>query len=136
MLISFIIICIHFVADFIFQSEEWATNKSKSNLALFNHVITYSTFWLFGSVILFGIVRPNETTEWYVINSLLFTLITFVSHFITDYFTSRIVSELFKKQKYGSNIPNLGAFTMIGFDQVLHYAQLLFIFYMLSSSTQ
>jgi len=40
------IIFIHWVADFIFQAEEWAVNKSKSNVALYNHVLTYSTIWL------------------------------------------------------------------------------------------
>ena len=34
MMIAFIIVVIHFIADFIFQAEEWATNKSKNIVPL------------------------------------------------------------------------------------------------------
>ncbi len=126
------IIFIHWVADFIFQAEEWAVNKSKSNVALYNHVLTYSTIWLLPSCFLLGITKPNETTEWYVYSSILFFLITFCCHFITDYITSRIVSRKFADKEYGSPIPNTGAFTVIGFDQLLHYIQLFGTFYLLT----
>jgi hypothetical protein len=132
MLIPFIIVCVHFVADFIFQAEEWALNKSKNNKALFSHVLTYSTFWLFGSCLLLGYARPHESTEWYVYSSILFFLLTFCCHFITDYITSRIVSKKFANKHLGSSIPNFGAFTMIGFDQVLHYGQLFLTFHLLT----
>ncbi len=126
------IICIHWVADFIFQADDWANNKSKSNSHLFSHVITYSTIWLIPICILLGIGRPNETTEWYVYSSIIFFLVTFCCHFITDYITSRIVSRRFEKKYYGSPIPNFGAFTVIGFDQVLHYVQLFLTYYLLT----
>lgn len=131
-LIPFIIICVHYVADFIFQAEEWANNKSKSNSALFKHVITYSSIWVLPACLLIGYVRHNETTEWYVYSTLLFFILTFLSHFITDYITSRIVSKRFADKYYGSPIPNFGAFTIIGLDQVLHYAQLFATFYLLT----
>jgi hypothetical protein len=126
------IIFIHWVADFIFQAEEWANNKSKNNVDLYKHVITYSTFWLFASPFLLGITRPDETTQWYVYSSILFFMITFCCHFITDYVTSRIVSRKFANKEYGSPIPNTGAFTVIGFDQVLHYIQLFGTYYLLT----
>ena len=125
------IITIHWVADFVCQAEVWATNKSKSNEALYKHVITYSTIWLFASCFLLGIARPNETTEWYVYSSILFFLLTFCCHFITDYITSRIVSRKFANEEYGNPIPNTGAFTVIGFDQVLHYVQLFLTYQLL-----
>jgi hypothetical protein len=126
------IIFIHWVADFVFQAEEWANNKSKSNKALYKHVITYSIIWYFAcSFFLLEITRPTETTEWYVYSSILFFLITFCCHFITDYITSRIVSRKFANKEYGSPIPNTGAFTVIGFDQVLHYVQLFLTYYLL-----
>lgn len=128
-----IIIYIHWVADFIFQDEKWALNKSKNNTDLFFHVLTYSTIWLFASCLLLWYVRQNETTEWYVYSSILFFLITFNCHFITDYITSRIVSKKFANKEYGSSIPNFGSFTVIGFDQFLHYAQLFITFYLLTS---
>jgi hypothetical protein len=130
--IVFSIIFIHWVADFIFQAEEWANNKSKNNVDLYKHVITYSTIWLFISPFLLGITRPDETTQWYVYSSILFFMITFCCHFITDYVTSRIVSHKFEKKEYGSPIPNTGAFTVIGFDQVLHYIQLFGTYYLLT----
>ena len=131
LLVILSIIFIHWVADFIFQAEGWATNKSKSNSALYKHVITYSTIWLLASCILLGISRPNETTEWYVYSSILFFMLTFGCHFITDYITSRIVSKKFSNNEMGSSIPNLGVFNVIGFDQVLHYIQLFSTYYLL-----
>ena len=127
------IIIIHWIADFVFQAEEWATNKSKSNVALYKHVMTYSTIWLFASLFLLGVARPAETTEWYVYSSILFFMLTFCCHFITDYITSRIVSRKFANKEYGSPIPNFGAFTIIGFDQVLHYGQLFGTYYLLTN---
>ena len=131
-LIPFIIICVHYVADFIFQAEEWANNKSKSNTALFKHVITYSSLWILPAYALLANLRPGESSEWYVYSALLFFILTFLSHFITDYITSRIVSKRFADKYYGSPIPNLGAFSIIGLDQVLHYAQLFATFYLLT----
>lgn len=126
------IIFIHWVADFIFQAEEWATNKSKSNTALFKHVLTYSTIWVLPACVILGNLRPSETTEWYVYSTLLFFTLTFLCHFITDYITSRIVSKRFADKYYGSPIPNFGAFTVIGFDQVLHYLQLFLTYHFLT----
>ena len=126
------IIFIHWVADFIFQAEEWATNKSKSNTALFKHVLTYSTIWVLPACVILGNLRPSETTEWYVYSTLLFFTLTFLCHFITDYITSRIVSKRFADKYYGSPIPNFGAFTVIGFDQVLHYVQLFLTYHFLT----
>lgn len=106
----FIIIIIHWLADFVFQTHWQATNKSTNNKALFQHVLTYVGIWF---ILLFGFyVKTN------LINVLLFTLITFIAHFITDYFTSRLNSYLWKK----GDIHNF--FVSVGFDQVLHYVQL------------
>lgn len=129
MKIAFIIICIHYVADFICQDEKWALGKSKNWSDLLQHTFTYSCIWLIPIIILFP---DNWTTSNYVINSLLFGAITFVAHTITDYFTSRRTSKLYSEGKFGSSIPNLGFFSMIGFDQVLHYAQLFLTYSILS----
>lgn len=130
------IIFIHWVADFIFQSEEWATNKSKSFKALVKHTATYSLVWC---LVLFGFsvwgnhfngpsVHELGWSSW----MLLFPFITFIFHTLTDYFTSKIVSRKFANQEYGSPIPNFGAFTVIGFDQVLHYVQLFLTYHFLT----
>ena len=130
------IIFIHWVADFIFQTEEWANNKSKSLKPLLKHTITYSLVWY---VVMFSIsvwgnhfggpsIKELGWSPWMG----LFPVITFVLHTITDYYTSKIVSKRFTNQHYGSPIPNFGAFTIIGFDQVLHYVQLFLTYYLLS----
>jgi hypothetical protein len=130
------IIFIHWVADFIFQAEEWAVNKSKCFSALVKHTTMYSFIWLLVMVGFsvwgnhFGGPKMEELgwSEWMI----LFPVITFVFHTITDYFTSKIVSRKFANNEYGSPIPNLGAFTVIGFDQVLHYIQLFGTYYLLT----
>ena len=129
---AFFIIVVHYIADFIFQAEEWAENKSKNNQALLSHVATYSTFWVVASFIMFGVNQPGHTVEWYVVHSMIFAITTFILHFATDYITSRIVSKRFGNKHYGSPIPNFGAFSIIGLDQVLHYAQLFLTYYILT----
>lgn len=127
----FSIIFIHWVADFVFQDEKWATGKSKNWSDLLAHTFTYSTIWLIPVIFLF----PKDwTTYQYVSNSLLFGTVTFITHTITDYFTSRIVSKKFANKEYGSPIPNFGAFTIIGIDQVLHYIQLFTTYYFLTKT--
>ena len=119
----------HFIADFIFQSEEMAKGKSVDNLQLLKHTLMYSfiTFICFFIMGLFEwVVNISHTLK--PLNILLFTIITFIFHTITDYMTSRVVKQKFDNEEYGSDIPNLGAFTIIGFDQVLHYVQLFLTF--------
>lgn len=120
----FLVVLIHYIADFIFQDEKWANNKSKDNKSLFTHTFTYSIITLIGWNLLFdGLSTFNQV---FVFS------ITFIFHTTTDYFTSRIVSRKFFHKELGSPIPNFGAFSMIGIDQVLHYAQLFFMFYCLT----
>jgi len=134
MLIALYIVIVHWIADFIFQAEEWANNKSKSNAHLFIHVSIYTVIWaLLGS---FLFVNPCDSSIFGYCVDLpkfaIFLVVTFVAHFITDYKTSRIVKRRFDKKYYGSPIPNFGAFTVIGFDQVLHYAQLFLTYHFLT----
>ena len=117
----FTIIIVHWIADFIFQDEKWALGKSKNTFDLTAHTAVYSVLWWFPMSIMLGSFLLGE----------LFVIITFVTHTATDYFTSRVVSKKFAEGKYGSPIPNFGAFTIIGFDQVLHYIQLFLTYYLL-----
>lgn len=119
------LIIIHYIADFIFQDEKWALGKSKNLKDLLSHTFTYSYVWMLPFCLLLGLANKTQTTEWYVTGTITFVIITFVCHTITDYFTSKVVSRLFRENKLGSSVPNFGAFTMIGFDQVLHYIQLI-----------
>lgn len=109
------IVCIHFVADFVFQTHKQAVGKSKEIKWLLRHTITYSAVW-FGVGCFF----------YPIVTAFLFALITFIAHTITDYFTSRLNAKLWAK----GNVHNF--FVGIGFDQVLHYVQLFATFYLLT----
>lgn len=94
-----IILFIHFVADFIAQTNYMAQNKSSSNKALLLHILVYTTI-----MSLVGIK---------------FALINGAIHFVVDYITSRITKKLWAKQ----DVHNF--FVVIGFDQFLHAATLI-----------
>lgn len=121
--IIFTIIITHYIADFIMQDEKWAVGKSKNVYDLTYHVWTYSLIWIVPAYFML-----ETTSQMYV-----FLVVTFCAHWITDYITSRIVSKKFEAKHYGSPIPNLGAFSVIGFDQLLHYTQLFLTYYLLKS---
>lgn len=106
------ILLIHFLADFGLQTHDQATNKSKSNKWLAYHVSVYSIMWLFASYVYFG--------SW--ILAVIFAVITFCCHFITDWATSRIGKPFWEKQDLHNG------FVVVGFDQVLHYIQLYYTF--------
>lgn len=110
------ILLIHWVADFHLQTHWQATNKSSNNQALTEHILVYSFIWL--SISGFYIAL---TGNWLMI---LFAPFTYISHWTTDYFTSRQVKKRFDKQDYHNG------FVWIGFDQILHYTQL-FLTYIL-----
>lgn len=92
------IIWLHFVADFILQTDNMAKGKSKSNRWLAIHVGTYSL-----PLIILG---P------------LYALVNGVAHFAIDYVTSRWSSKLLAK----GEVHNF--FVVIGFDQALHLTTL------------
>lgn len=103
-----LIIFVHWIADFVLQSQKMSMNKSKSNYWLLIHVSIYSITWALVGVIFFIFYKVA-----------LFVAITFICHFITDYFTSRCTSKLYKQGKYHN------FFLVIGIDQFIHYSQLI-----------
>lgn len=102
------ILFIHWVADFICQSHEMSLKKSKSNWWLSYHVGVYSTVTGLGWLVF------NQS--WLILSMI---GITFVTHWITDYFTSRWTSKLYAK----GDIHNF--FVVVGLDQFIHYTTLL-----------
>lgn len=123
------ILFIHWVADFLFQDVEWANNKSKDSKALESHVITYTLIVMLGIGIIFSTIY-NLTGV--LVLTLVYGFITYVAHWSIDYTTSRIVAKKFAKKEYGTSIPNTGAFTVIGFDQFLHFVQLFLTYQLLT----
>lgn len=115
------LLLLHWFADFVLQTDEQAKQKSTSLKFLIEHTLTYSSvFIIFGLVFMaFNIITTN------ILSLLIFVGITFISHTITDYFTSRINSRLYKNNKIHE------FFVSVGFDQFLHYLQLFLTFYIL-----
>jgi hypothetical protein len=124
--ILFSIILIHWFADFVLQTHEQATNKSKSNYYLTMHVLTYTLVWFAFSCFYGAYIIFYHTLTKGVCFVFLFPTITFVCHWITDYLTSRLNTYLYNK----GDIHNF--FVSVGFDQLLHYAQLLITFQLLT----
>lgn len=88
------VLWIHWIADFIFQTDKMAMNKSTSVKWLTSHVSVY-TLPLF----LFGYK---------------FALVNGILHFIVDFCTSRATSYLWKKGDRHN------FFVVIGLDQAIH----------------
>lgn len=104
--IVLLLIWLHFVSDFILQSDKMAKIKSKSNKWLLLHVVAYSIpFLIFG---------------WF------FALINCLAHFVIDYITSRITSKLYADGKVH------WFFVVIGFDQALHLTTLIVTYKLLA----
>lgn len=117
----FSILIIHFLADFVLQTDKQAKGKSKSWKPLIDHTLSYTLCW----------IPFLYFTIWFLniegVNLLgLFLPITFVAHTITDYFTSRINSKLWAQGKTHL------FFVSVGFDQILHYVQLFLTYWLLT----
>lgn len=92
------LLVLHFIADFICQTDWMAINKSKRVDALLLHVSIYTLFFLgFG---------------WR------FAVVTFLSHLITDGITSKINSYLYERNRHWF-------FVAVGADQLIHYFTLI-----------
>lgn len=117
------ILFVHWIADFVLQTDKQAKGKSNNWDDLLSHTLCYSAVW-YGLGMLFQIFTNGKAFEVWDVTK--FAVITFVFHTITDYFTSRINSKLYKK----GDIHNF--FVSIGFDQYLHYTQLLLTYWYLT----
>lgn len=115
---------VHWVADFILQSDEDAKGKSTHMKHLVSHTAMYSILWICPLLIystLNHLFAPSVKGDFHKVFD--FVIITFLLHTLTDYFTSRWCARLWineKRHKF---------FVVIGFDQMLHYAQLYLTYY-------
>jgi uncharacterized protein DUF3307 len=112
------ILFIHWFADFVCQTDEQAIGKSKNWRDLLSHTIVYSLWWMNISMVMIMV-----TDNYYL---LLFSPITFICHTVTDFYTSRVNNQLWEQKKVHQ------FFVSIGFDQWLHYVQLLLTYYLLT----
>lgn len=88
------LVLMHFVADFVFQTDEIAKNKSKNNKILAYHVLLYGIPFLF-----FGVV---------------YALVNVALHFATDYISSRVAGYFYQNEQ------RHWFFVTIGADQAIH----------------
>lgn len=126
--IFFILTC-HWIFDFVFQTDAQAKGKSESITFLLQHTATYSICWfnVLAYLMIYLSISEGVFLNLNIILSIfLFSLITFICHTITDYFTSKWNRKLWEK----GDTHNF--FVMIGFDQLLHYAQLFICAYYLT----
>lgn len=101
----------HWIADFVCQSHWMSVNKSKNWWALTTHVSLYT---LLMTSLAAG---PAFDLEWSAVGY--FAVATYALHFTTDAITSRVTSRLYRQERWHD------FFVVIGFDQFLHYTQLL-----------
>jgi len=112
------ILLVHWIADFLLQTRHMASRKSESNYYLNFHVTIYS-FTTIVLWVLFLLTIGVHITKFRVLLSF---VVTFVTHWATDYLTSRQTSKFYNAENYK------GFFDMVGFDQLIH-ALTLFLTY-------
>lgn len=98
-----ILVWLHFVADFVLQSDKMAKGKSKDNVILLSHVAVYSLPFLY-----FGIM---------------YAIVNVFLHFCIDYVTSRATGKLWAKGEVH------WFFVVIGLDQALHLTSLILTYH-------
>ncbi len=119
MIVIIILLSLHFIADFVCQPRWMGKEKSKNNIVLVMHVVFYSLIFL-------AAAQGIAMTHWELLPMIYkFVGITFVCHFITDYFSSRLGSKLWSQGKEYESLLILGA------DQLLHAIQLILTYYFL-----
>lgn len=109
---------IHWVSDFVLQTEHMAKRKSTSNYYLGMHVTAYSVTTIFAWWLCFLIIGQEVSFLQYFLSF----IAIFTMHFITDYITSRKTSKYYSDKKYHE------FFTLIGWDQFTHYVQIYLVY--------
>lgn len=94
LLVGLALIWVHWLADFVLQTDKQATQKSSSNYWLAKHVAVYTV-----CLMPFGI---------------LFALSNGALHFCIDWMTSRAARELLRQER------RKAFFIVIGWDQAVH----------------
>jgi len=111
------LLAVHWVADFVFQNDQMAQNKSTSNKWLSIHVGMYTAVAMLFSVSVFalgGRIMVVKVVTMWLLNAPL--------HWVTDYLTSRWSSRLYKAERRHD------FFVVIGFDQLIHHVTLAALF--------
>ena len=108
------IMFIHWFADFVFQTNYMAQNKSSKIEALVLHIAVYTVILFIGTLMFLS--EPYYLSLQKIIN---FVIVNGIFHFVIDFFTSKATSKLWKEGKIHE------FFVVIGFDQLFHFIILL-----------
>lgn len=106
--IAALLLFVHFIGDFIFQSSDMAVNKATSIKWLLIHVAVYTSILFIASIFIFGLDL-----------AITFALVNGGFHLVTDFFTSKLNAHLFQRED------KRWYYSGIGFDQFIHGATLL-----------
>lgn len=124
-----VLLSAHFIGDFVMQTDQMAKGKSGDNRWLTTHVVTYSIF-LWGIVFSYDFLSNVWVESVYgrpldrlfigmiMLSTGRYVLLNSIAHWITDYFTSRWTTRLWKQGKVHE------FFVVIGLDQLMHYVVL------------
>jgi hypothetical protein len=116
------ILFLHYIGDYIFQPYSMSLRKSEDHMVLLYHTIIYSGTIYAGLLFVVGVQK-----------ALLFSVSTFVAHYMVDFVTSRIISDNSSalrldpdaKKPIHKRLELWGPISLLGFDQLLHQACLL-----------
>ena len=113
---------LHYIFDFKLQTHRMASEKSRSNRALTDHVLVYSAGLIIAAIILLALkgFGPGVVIGWIVVNA--------VMHWCTDWVTSRLSSARWARQEWHD------FFEVIGADQLIHHMTLYWTFYLAMTS--
>ncbi len=109
------ILITHFVADFVMQTNEMARGKAICNIWLFLHVLVYTVVLYFSLRGYAEYIQDTISPTGYIFG---WAVLNGTAHFVTDYFTSRWTSFLWKQKRTHD------FFVVIGLDQTIHFITL------------
>jgi hypothetical protein len=121
-----LILFLHFVSDFVLQSRDMGRKKGKNLYWLTTHVFVYSLSFTF---LWFLLTKPLNNPYNEVI---MFFSLVFSTHWITDYFTSKLSGGFYLKMNESKSVKTKNFYEwlfwlIIGFDQFIHIASLILI---------
>lgn len=111
------VLVMHWLADFVFQTDAMAKGKSKSNRVLTSHVLTYTMIGLIlvaPAMLVMTVLGLKHEARLYMAALPMVWLLNAPFHWVTDYYTSRWSGRLWAQGRVHD------FFVVIGLDQLIH----------------
>jgi hypothetical protein len=115
------LLAVHYLADFVFQSDRMAKNKSKSWRWLSYHIAAYTGVLMVAMLIFPALIGLKAGDGWQM--SCLFAVVNGGAHFIVDALSSRLSSHFYQLTPVDPKA-NHRFWLVIGADQLIHTATL------------